>query len=431
MTNIAEAKDTLPVVELEPADQEWLAAFGVDSTWQTDNSLRHAVDATVRIGSHRLDGMGPGAGVSPQEVVAARKQFLEFLGIEQAVIDKALRLHPRLLPIATMIEAQREMHTLQINSPKIAQRFPAIFGYSASNLEESAASLEAMGLEASAVINAAPSIVGLSANQLADKLACLTEVGLDSEKVVGKNAAVLGQARPAIERKVRVLQEIGVDPVRAINSAPRILGYASETIRNRARNLDALGLDAATIIQKQPSALGFGKKAVKAKMDALEDLGLDPVRMISALPATLGYSSKSVSEKVRQLDESTRLLRWEYTTQELLEVFPSIIGYNSKKLAILSRIAGAYLSAANRSEPPESVRPALITPLEQYIIALTKGGIKPDGSLSIKELRNHALVHKELGREERRKQALGAAATGGLGRIGLMYIDYRRNPLGS
>ena len=161
------------------------------------------------------------------------------------------------------------------------------------------------------------------------------------------------------------------------------------------------------------------------------ELGLDAVKIINTFPGTIKFAPESVREKVRFLNRSIDVLRWEHTAVELINFYPALLSFSTKKLAVLRRIAGTHINEASRSAEPKVVASALIVPLEKYILELSKAG---DTDLyeqtaiipSVEELAKTAKRHN-LNAVNRREQALQAVMDGSdLGKIATMYLAYRK-----
>ena len=120
------------------------------------------------------------------------------------------------------------------------------------------------------------------------------------------------------------------------------------------------------------------------------------------------------------LERGSKLLKWQYPAQALVETFPAILGFSTDKLKVLIQIAAEHLSTSARSVEPKYLRSALIEPLEKYIIVLSTESDSDEWEFS--ELVRSAKKQK-LSAEARKARALELAPQ--LGRIGTMYLRYR------
>jgi hypothetical protein len=185
-------------------------------------------------------------------------------------------------------------------------------------------------------------------------------------------------------------------------------------------NLTALGLDAAKVVNTLPATIGYAPESVREKMSNLTALGLDAAKVVNASPAAISLAPESAREKIRFLRRSARLLKWQYTAEDLVNTYPALLGFNTNKLAILRRFAAHHVNSAARTSSPNTLRSNLIVPLEKYIIALSHHG--DDQTYSLIELSKMARNIK-LDSSQRKEQAIELAPS--LGRIGAMYLFYR------
>ena len=289
-------------------------------------------------------------------IIRAREQFMDFVGLPEETLDKFRISNPTIIPLDTFIYAQRTMYTLGLNASKVINTNPNTLGYSAENIQEKYANLQSLGVDASKVINTNPTTLNLSTESVQEKYTNLQSLGLDASKV--------------------------------INTNPNTLNHSTENIQEKYTNLQSLGLDASKVINTNPS--------------------------------TLGCSTESVQKKMQLLERGSKLLKWQYPAQALVETFPAILGFSTDKLKVLIQIAAEHLSTSARSVEPKYLRSALIEPLEKYIIVLSTESDSDEWEFS--ELVRSAKKQK-LSAEARKARALELAPQ--LGRIGTMYLRYR------
>ena len=194
-----------------------------------------------------------------------------------------------------------------------------------------------------------------------------------------------------------------------------------DTFVGTQRLMNTLGLDAVKIINTLPAAIGFAPESVRAKVDNLTELGLDAVKIINTLPAAIGLAPESVRAKVRFLERTVKFLQWEFTAKDIVEEYPAILSFSTKKLRILKRIATMHLTENARSITPRRLKSFLITPLEKYLLSIAAAEQTPQGDMLLDEARRI-----KLNARERKAEAKKLARTGELGRIGTMYLDYAK-----
>ena len=291
-----------------------------------------------------------------QEIVSARISFFNFVGMADDFIEEFQLNNPTIIPLDTFIGTQRVMHSL--------------------------------GLDAARVVNASPAAIGLAPESVREKMANLTALGLDAAQVV--------------------------------NAFPTAIGYAPESVRGKMANLTALGLDAARVVNALPAAIGYAPESVRGKMANLTALGLDAARVVNATPADISLAPESVREKMLFLRSSARLLRWQNPAEELVNAFPALLGYSTKKLAILRHIAARHVDSTERTSSPFMLRSKLITPLEKYIIAISR--LEDDQVLSLSELSREA---RNIKLDSLERKELASEIAPSMGRIGTMYLDYQ------
>ncbi len=218
----------------------------------------------------------------------------------------------------------------------------------------------------------------------------------------------------------RVMHSLGLNAARVVNASQAAIGLAPESVREKMANLTALGLDAAQVVNAFPTAIGYAPESVRGKMANLTALGLDAARVVNATPADISLAPESVREKMLFLRSSARLLRWQNPAEELVNAFPALLGYSTKKLAILRHIAARHVDSTERTSSPFMLRSKLITPLEKYIIAISR--LEDDQVLSLSELSREA---RNIKLDSLERKELASEIAPSMGRIGTMYLDYQ------
>lgn len=198
----------------------------------------------------------------------------------------------------------------------------------------------------------------------------------------------------------------------------------TSTFINNQRMMTMLGLDASKVAPEYARAFLLDAETIKSKWDDLTALGLDATTVISGNWNVLHYATEAFTHKVRLIHLGSKLLGWQYSAKELIEVYPSLLGFSAQKLSILLRIAAENITEQSRTMTPKEVKSMLITPLEKYILALAETDETAGALLDGSELYRRAR-RVELSVPDRKEQTLNAALSGKLGRVGTMYLQYR------
>ena len=399
-------------------DRQWLEAYGADPTWVDDPELSKLLNYTIITGSLRLDE--PVNQDRWQEVVSARRSFLEFIGLSAELIDSFQVEHPTIIPLDTFIGTQRVMHSWSLDAAKLVNANPTAIGFAPESVREKMANFTALGIDAAKLVNANPSAIGLAPESVREKMANFTALGIDAAKLVNANPAAIGFAPESVREKMANFTALGIDAAKLVNANPSAINFAPESVREKMSNFTALGIDAPKLVNAMPSAINFAPESVREKMANFAALDIDAAKLVNAMPSTINFAPESVRTKMLFLRRSIKLLKWEHSTEELVNTYPALIGFNTKKLAVLRRIAATHLDLDARATNPNTIRSSLMTPLEQYIIAVSR--LENGQTLSLSELRLKARAIK-LDSSERKELAAKIAPS--LGRIGTMHETYR------
>ncbi len=386
------------------------------------NNLRNlGIDACKAINSSPVT-----LSLAP-EYIEAKIDTLNNLGIDAV---KTVNSFPNSLGLATeSINVKVEnLNALGLNATKVINSCPAVLGYAPESIRTKIDNLNDLGIDVVKTVNSFPAVLGYAPESIRTKIENLREIGLDNIKVINMAPMVLGLTTESIKTKISNLKEFGLDGTKIVNYTPTILALATESIRAKIDNLNDLGIDAIKAINKFPTTLGYAQESVRLKYYNLINLGINATRVINSSPMVLGLATESVNSKFRILDRTARLLKWEYSAQDLIEDFPMILGYNSKKIAILRRIMATHITDEENQIKPARLKSPLITPLEKYIIALHQ--TENNEKYTLREL-SKLSERIKLPAQERREKALSITSDKqnlSLGRIGLMYLDYRNIP---
>ncbi len=467
---------------LTQEDQAWLSSFGVDPAWQDNAGLRNELDSLIDLGSTDLRGYTG----DPSVVIEARQKFLTFAGVKDETIDGLRVGNPHLVPISTFIGSQRVLAATGVNGAAAVEALPAAIALTADNVKEkvdnlrglnidpahsislqptilrqstetiqaNATALQEAGLDVARVVNGLPAVICYAPESLKLKIANLKELGLNPAKVINAHSAVLASAPESVKSRIDYLNGLGIDaikafnkqptaltlpietleskienmralglnPVKMVNINPSSLGNSTENVNEKFNNLQELGLDPVKVLNTQPTILGLGTDTVGRKFAYLRELGLNPVAVINNQPAVLGYSEETLASKMRLLERTVKLLKWDFTAQDLVNRIPKMLGTSAQKIAIQRRIAAEYGEHTDRSMTPDEMLYPMITPLEKVIIELAENpGDKPRSIDSI----NRRANSRKLSAKDRQEKALQIAHSGVLGRIGTMYLKYR------
>ena len=371
---------------LTPGDQPWLEVYGVDPQWMYDPVLRQSLNDTIITGSLRLDE--PVNEDKWQDVVSARRSFLEFIGLSAGLVDSYEITQPTLIPLDTFIRTQRTMHSFGLDAPRL--------------------------------VNAMPSAIGYASESVREKMDNYTALGIDAVKLVNASHSAISFAPESVREKMDNYTALGIDAVKLVNASPSAIGYAPESVREKMDNYTALGIDAVKLVNAMPQAIGLAPESVREKMDNYTALGIDAVKLVNAMPSAIGYAPESVRNKIEFLRRSVKLLKWEYSPEQLVNTYPAILGFNTKKLSVLRRIAAVHLDLNARTVNPNTIRSSLIIPLEKYIIAISQ--LQEEQTIPLSKLFLKARNIK-LDSSDRKELAVEVAPS--LGRIGVVYLDYR------
>ena len=239
--------------------------------------------------------------------------------------------------------------------------------------------------------------------------------------------SAISYAPESVVEKFQNFTDLGLDAVKILNNQPAAIGLAPESIHKKFQNFTDLGLDAVKILNALPPAIGYAPESIHKKFQNFTDLGLDAVKIINAMPSAISYAPESVLRKVRLLQCLAFRLQWQGSVNSLIEASPNLLGFNSRKLVLLGRLAATQASRADRTIEPKVLKSHLIMPLEQYLIALDKQISSNDEppTMNIKEFYNAAAKLK-LNAPDRKEQAKEIARSGRLGRIGAKYLKYAK-----
>jgi hypothetical protein len=189
--------------------------------------------------------------------------------------------------------------------------------------------------------------------------------------------------------------------------------------------MSALGLRSIEIINSKPRTLGGSIETINDRFSHLTSLGLNAAAVINAAPSTLELTAETIQNKVDFLKRTCRLLQWQYTAEGLIDAYPALLTFSVKKLQILRRIAAQHVDISDRQTSPKRIKSSLITPLEQYLLTLPDNQNVPQTIASWRKMAQMAQCQYRLPAAERKQQAASLAQTGQLGRVGVMYLNYR------
>ena len=322
----------------------------------------------------------------------------------------------------------RYLEELGLKPIQIINRFPGILGYSEETIRAKIRCLEELDLKPIQVIHRFPNILGLSEKMIQSRIRYLEELGLKPIQIINRFPSICRYSEETIRAKIRCLEELDLKPIQVIHRFPNILGLSEKMIQSKVRCLEELGLKSAQVINRCPSICGYSEETIRAKVRCLEELDLKPIQIINSHPAILGVSEKMLRSKVVFLQRTVKLLKWEYTAEMLLNIQPTLLGYNFEKLQILRRLLAHNVVPASRYCPPSQTKNASIVPLEAYIIVLAD--MNKGEQLSLEKLyRQASRVQQSLAQASRRATAktITESANKTLGsRVCRMYSEYAK-----
>ncbi len=207
------AKDVIRTeheVSLTPDDQVWLASFGVDPLWQDNPALLDELTSIIAIGSRRLNDPVNQTTEAHTEIIQARIQFMNFIGVPEATLGTFLAIKPTIVPLDTFINTQRTFTQLGLDAAKVINASPAAIGYAPESVRAKFDNLIQLGLDAAKVINALPAAISYAPESVRAKFAFLEEsIALlnweySAQELVQTYPAVLGFS----PQKLRILRRI-------------------------------------------------------------------------------------------------------------------------------------------------------------------------------------------------------------------------------
>ena len=398
MESIPQFQETVAYepVMLNEYDAAWLATFNILPDTPNQAHFINTLNELNQQGSIDLRNLPAEASVKHDAIVRARHDFFALVGLGETMAKKA-RCSPTLPRPELFIILQRELYMLGLDGPGITKRLPyGVLGQGGTRIKRNFEVLQELGLESAQVINSCPSILAYS--------------------------------EEAILARVRYLEDLGLKPIQVINRFPSILGLAEKTIQARVRCLEGLGLEPIQVIHRYPNILGHSEETIQAKVRCLEELGLKPIQIINSNPAILGVSEKMLRSKVAFFQRTVKLLKWEYTAEMLLNIQPTLLGYNFGKLQILRRLLAYNVVPASRDSPPSQTKNASFVPLEAYMIVLAD--MKEGEQFSLDELCYQAKrVQKSLAQASRRAtvKTITESTNKTLGsRVCRLYLEYAK-----
>lgn len=188
------------------------------------------------------------------------------------------------------------------------------------------------------------------------------------------------------------------------------------------RVMHGLGLNGHYIIKSSPLAMNHSAESIRESVANFKSIGLDPVKIIMHQPSTMYYAPESVQAKKQLIERYARSLLWSGDVKELIESCPSILGFNSNKIKILSLIAADYATSDSRNIETSLLKPLLRLPLEQFVIALESHD--ESNKIDLVELGRMAQKQRKP-QAERKAEAIEIATSGNLTpRIVIKYLGY-------
>ena len=363
-----------PVI-LNEHDVDWLAAFNILPDTPNQPHFINTLNKLNQQGSIDLRSFISEAFIERRAaVLQARHDFFALMGLSDTMA-KAARYRPTLLQPELFITLQRELYMLGLDGPGITKKLP--YG-----------------------------VLGRDSTIIRRTFEVLQELSLKSAQVINRFPSILGYSEEAIQARIRYLEELSLKPIQVIHRFPSIFGLSKETIQAKIQCLEELGLKPVQVINHLPNIFGLSEETIQSKVRCLEELGLKPIQIINSNPAILGVSEKMLRSKVAFLRRTVKLLKWEYTAEMLLNIQPTLLGYNFEKLQILRILLAHNVVPASRYCPPSQIGNASIVPLEAYIIVLAD--MNEGEQFSLEELARQAkkvqnLLRRHLGGQQPRQ----------------------------
>ena len=171
MTEVSAPGETTaerPAVGLTVADRDWLASFGVDPSWSSDDAVTAELNEIIAIGSLHIDEDSNDGDY--QQIVLARERFFEFVGIEPKTVEAFQNTNPTLIPLDTFISTQRVISELGLDAGKIINTLPAAISYAPESVRAKVDNFTDLGLDAIKIINTLPAAISYAPESVRAKV---------------------------------------------------------------------------------------------------------------------------------------------------------------------------------------------------------------------------------------------------------------------
>ena len=410
---------------LDEHDLGWLATLNIPPETLDNPSFIDTLNQLSRQGN--IDLRSEADTDQKAAVIQARYNFFALLGLGEKITEMSGLTHT-LTPPESFILLQREARLLGLDGLAIIKGLSTLFRGSDIRIRRTFEVLQELDLKPAQVINRSPKLFGFSEERIRSKIRNLEELGLNPPQVINSFPNTLGFSEESIKSKVFNLEELGLNPPQVINRFPNLFGFSEENIKSKVFNLEELGLNPPQVINRFPKLFGLSEENIKSKVFNLEELGLNPPQVINRFPNLLGLSEENIKSKFVFFQRTVKLLKWEYTAEELLNAYPILLGASFGKLQILRRLSAQSLTPESRDCPPVRVGRASTMPLEAYMIALRE--MDEGEQLSLDELNKQARrIQESLPQPARRAKAktISRQANATLGRRACqMYLEYTK-----
>ena len=210
------------------------------------------------------------------------------------------------------------------------------------------------GIDVPKAVNHNPAILGLGPESVSAKLDNLASYGIDAVSVVKKFSNILNYPPESVLARLNNLNILGIDAVRAVKANPSIFGMAPKSLMTKLDNLTTHGIDAVRAVNGNPDIFRLAPKTVVARLNNLTTHGIDAAVAVNKSPSILRYAPKSVDKKINILYSAARawgVENYKAAANDLIEYWPTILGYKPDRIRTLIRIISHSLSA--QIEPGE------------------------------------------------------------------------------
>jgi hypothetical protein len=227
----------------------------------------------------------------------------------------------------------------------------------------------------------------------------LDENGVDVQKAFTMAPEIMGYKKASIESKLRYLESQGVDIAIAVTKFSPLLLFTINALSDKIANLQTADIDIANTVTVHPNILALAPDTINSKLQFLSDIGLDAQSVINKNPRLITLSERNLATKMNAMYAAAK--SWgiaEYKTyvNELVETWPTILGYKATKIRTIAKIASFSIdnSEIDKLNLYSTTSNAMTSRLEAVVVAYLNKEISQPSDLYIKsrKYKNLSLV---------------------------------------